>query len=175
MEKSVYSSTNPQFPHPLPSFSTSAAAESGWTAYLDDPSDDDDTYTFPTSSLLSDAASHAACKFSPAAADPPPPLTDHLKISTKLILKPKQTHFFVDASLEDTASSPDNSPKVGHLGPFDGNNYRRKSSLGNGKKYRGDHERNLEMSFKRKATEYTDLKKRGLCLVPLSMFTNYMG
>ncbi|CAK9315578.1 unnamed protein product [Citrullus colocynthis] len=173
MEKSVYSST-PKFPHPLPSFPSSATAESGWTAYLDDPSDDDDAYTFPTSSLLSDAASHSARKFS-AATDPPPPLTDHLKIPKKLSLKPKQPHFFVDTSLEDTASSPDNSPKVGDLGPFDGNHYRRKSSLGNGGKYGEDHERKLEMSFKRKATEYTDLKKRGLCLVPLSMFTNYLG
>lgn len=46
---------------------------------------------------------------------------------------------------------------------------------GNGGKYGEDDERKLEMSFKRKATEYTDLKKRGLCLVPLSMFTNYLG
>lgn len=44
---------------------------------------------------------------------------------------------------------------------------------GNGEKYR-DHERRLEISFKRKASEYTDLKKRGLCLVPLSMLTNYL-
>ncbi|KGN63264.1 vascular-related unknown protein 1 [Cucumis sativus] len=166
MEKSVYSSAQ-QFPHPLPSF-PSSALESGWTAYLDSPSDDD-TNTFPTSSLLSDAASHAV-----AAALPPTPLTNHLRFPTKLILKPKQPHLFVDTSLEDTASSPDNSPKVGdHLGPFDGNHYRRKSSLGNGEKYR-DHERRLEISFKRKASEYTDLKKRGLCLVPLSMLTNYL-
>ena len=109
MEKSVNSSIQ-QFPHPLPSFSTSSAAtaveESAWTAYLDDPSDD--AYSLATSSsLLSDAASHAAYKLSASS----PPLSDHLKIPKKLSLKPK-AQFFVDTSLEDTASSPDNSPKV---------------------------------------------------------------
>ncbi|XP_022947988.1 vascular-related unknown protein 1-like [Cucurbita moschata] len=166
MEKSVNSSIQ-QFPHPLPSFSTSSAAtaveESAWTAYLDDPSDD--AYSLASSSLLSDAASHAAYKLSA----PPPPLSDHLKIPKKLSLKPK-AQFFVDTSLEDTASSPDNSPKVADFGPFDGNNYRRKSSLGNGRRM-GEKYRDHEM----KTHEYTDLKKRGLCLVPLSMLANYLG
>ncbi|XP_022140677.1 uncharacterized protein LOC111011279 [Momordica charantia] len=156
-ENSVYSSI--QIPHPLPS-----ADDSGWTAYLlDDPSDED-AYSLGvgTSSLLSDAASHAAAA--------------HLNIPSKLSLKPKPkpSQFFVDTSLEDTASSPHNSPKVADLGA--NNNYRRKSSLGKGRTMgekfsinKSEEEINLEMG-----AAYTDLKQRGLCLVPLSIFANYL-
>lgn len=104
MEKSVYSSIQ-QFPQPLSnSFPSASAAveESGWTAYLDDPASND-AYSFATSSLLSDAASHAL----------PLNAVDPLNIPKKLTLKLlKQPQSFIDASLEDTASSPDNSPKV---------------------------------------------------------------
>jgi hypothetical protein len=81
--------------------------ESGWTAYFEDFSRDREdsfsNYSFGTSSLVSDAASSAAWKNS----------HNDLKTPKRLCFKKTRTKVIsVDDSLEDTASSPVNSPKV---------------------------------------------------------------
>lgn len=89
--------------------------ESGWTCYFEDLSKDiEQSYcssTFGGSSLVSDAASCASWKFSHKNKN------IHVKnspyLSKKLSLKKKRTKQILDDDpLEDTASSPLNSPKV---------------------------------------------------------------
>lgn len=80
--------------------------ESGWTAYLEDFSnhrEHSSSSSFDSSSLVSDAASCAAWKN----------VHNNLKIPKRLNFKKTRTKIIsVDDSLEDTASSPVNSPKV---------------------------------------------------------------
>ncbi|KAI9075281.1 hypothetical protein K1719_042686 [Acacia pycnantha] len=145
--------------------------ESGWTSYLQD-------FSSTSSSLLSDAAS-AACKFS------------HPRRLT--FKKPRTKQISHDDPLEDTASSPVNSPKVGDLRPTDtssrkvddqtdvadfmakefrGAEHYSESEIGDADDDDGKQQGNL----KAKPTIHcTDLKKRGLCLVPLSMLVNYFS
>ncbi|PWA67034.1 hypothetical protein CTI12_AA321270 [Artemisia annua] len=78
-----------------------------------------------------------------------------------------RNHIRYDDSLEDTASSPVNSPKVGS--PHMGFNQIIQNSLGK----RGDFEDgSKDMTFQESNNGSTDLRKRGLCLVPLSVFIN---
>lgn len=102
MEKSLSSCVNKAV-----ACQETADEESGWTAYFEDFS----TYreqsfsssTFCSSSLVSDAASSAAWKNSHI----------DLKAPERLCFKKTRTKVIsVDDSLEDTASSPVNSPKV---------------------------------------------------------------
>ena len=88
------------------------AEESGWTAYLEDFSDNNKeksscSFSLGGSSLLSDAASCAAWKI---------PHQNHVsspKLPRKLSFKKSRTkQISEDDPLEDTASSPVNSPKV---------------------------------------------------------------
>ncbi|MCE3050589.1 hypothetical protein HAX54_047619 [Datura stramonium] len=105
-----------------------APEESGWTTYLEDfsmnqrenySSDDDNSFGSP--SLLSDAASHAAWKNSPIGG------STFLK---RLNLKKQKTNKKIsDPDLEDTASSPVNSPKVSSFKQMD-INYRTENSSG---------------------------------------------
>lgn len=105
---------------------TSEEEESGWTAYFQDFSDHHQEQQHEeqslcssfaaTSSMVSDAASHAAWRFSRgghnhvgAAGDLGSPKTP-IKLSFKKT-RSKQISAH-DDSLEDTASSPVNSPKV---------------------------------------------------------------
>ncbi|XP_009765220.1 vascular-related unknown protein 1-like [Nicotiana sylvestris] len=141
--------------------------ESGWTTYLDDfslmnqrenrssNSEDD------CPSLLSDAASHVK----------------------RLNLKKSRNKKISDPDLEDTASSPVNSPKVSSFKQMD-INYRRTENnsgnfLGNERSSRQiiQEMQNVERghSISSENNGYTDLKKKGLCLVPLSMFVNHKG
>ncbi|KAI4334108.1 hypothetical protein L6164_018839 [Bauhinia variegata] len=129
------------------------AQDSGWTAYFEDLSnnmEDGSSYSLGGSSMVSDAASCAAWKFSHSnhAVSPPNP-------PKKLSFKKKRTkHILKDDPLEDTASSPVNSPK--------------------GKGFTSDDYSELPTDD-HKNLYCTDLKKRGLCLVPLSMLVNYFG
>jgi len=81
--------------------------ESGWTAYFEDFSsyrENSFSSSFGTSSLVSDAASSAAWKIT---------TYNDLKTPKRLSFKKTRTKVIsVDDSLEDTASSPVNSPKV---------------------------------------------------------------
>ncbi|KAI4334107.1 hypothetical protein L6164_018839 [Bauhinia variegata] len=152
------------------------AQDSGWTAYFEDLSnnmEDGSSYSLGGSSMVSDAASCAAWKFSHSnhAVSPPNP-------PKKLSFKKKRTkHILKDDPLEDTASSPVNSPKVGDQlnsnkmisrkidDQLDG-------SMGKG--FTSDDYSELPTDD-HKNLYCTDLKKRGLCLVPLSMLVNYFG
>ncbi|KAG8640645.1 vascular-related unknown protein 1 [Manihot esculenta] len=166
---------------------------SGWTAYFEDYSNHrkEDSFCsgFGTSSMVSDAASYPAWKS-------PSPHHNHNhvlassfspNVPNKLIFKKEKARKFSqhDESLEDTASSPVNSPKVSDFLPTDMNHSKTNdhfsSSLGKGgdlQHYGGvvetDDER-CEMSCSSGNKDCTDLKKRGLCLVPLSMLVNYLG
>ncbi|KAG8642316.1 hypothetical protein MANES_12G075700v8 [Manihot esculenta] len=95
---------------------------SGWTAYFEDFSthrDQDDCFSsgFGSSSMVSDAASYPAWKSSThhnynhcsSIGDSPTPIIPN-KLSFKKTRARKFSHH--DDSLEDTASSPVNSPKV---------------------------------------------------------------
>ncbi|MCE0481960.1 hypothetical protein HAX54_040186 [Datura stramonium] len=172
--------------------------ESGWTTYFEEFSiennnnnrensscseDDDDSFGSP--SLLSDAASHAAWKncntnvnsISAMGGSP------FLK---RLNLKKPRNKKISDPDLEDTASSPVNSPKVSSFKQMDMINYRRAdNNNGNFLVFEGGSGQNQEMEkVERNSTtccdeknnkNYMDLKKKGLCLVPLSMLVNYRG
>ncbi|KAK4727429.1 hypothetical protein R3W88_032346 [Solanum pinnatisectum] len=157
--------------------------ESGWTTYLEDFSlmnnqrenydNDDDNFSPNNYSLLSDAASNIA------------PWNNNIYCNinyNKLIMNdeysPKKLNLkklprnkkINDPDLEDTASSPVNSPKVSKMEI----NYRRtKNSTGN---FMGNEGSSRQFQEVHKVERgYTDLKKKGLSLVPLSMLVNYHG
>ncbi|XP_045805425.1 vascular-related unknown protein 4-like [Trifolium pratense] len=80
----------------------------------------------------------------------------------------------VDHDLEDTASSPINSPKVfkakekeeiDHFYQEKGNTLGQKDE----RKEMGSNEMDTSIS------DHTELNKKGLCLVPMSMVMNYLG
>ncbi|XP_014493536.1 uncharacterized protein LOC106755833 isoform X2 [Vigna radiata var. radiata] len=144
--------------------------ESGWTSYFEDFSKGiEPSYcsSLDGSSLLSDAASSAAWKFShhnhhllsspsfkgsnTTAPNPPKKLT---------FKKARPKQISEDDPLEDTASSPINSPKVKGL----------KSS-----EHYSDMKRDDKLKYNGKNGDCTELKKRGLRLLPLSLLVNYLG
>ncbi|KAJ9176921.1 hypothetical protein P3X46_012182 [Hevea brasiliensis] len=172
---------------------------SGWTAYFEDFSnhrDQEDSFRsgFGSSSMVSDAASFPVWKSSPQQHNYNHVLASCSSIAgspnipSKLSFKKTRARKFShhDDSLEDTASSPVNSPKVSDFLPTDLNprksNDHFNSSLGKegGLEHYGgvvetDDER-CEMSCSSTGNkDCTELKKRGLCLVPLSMLVNYLG
>ncbi|MED6191628.1 hypothetical protein PIB30_001907 [Stylosanthes scabra] len=86
--------------------------------------------------------------------------------------------FIVDA-LEDTASSPLNSPKVLYeenqlykVNKYEQHPFHQEKGNGTGIIIR-DEERK-ELGFKKRDSDYTELNKKGLCLVPLSMVINHI-
>ncbi|XP_027911147.1 vascular-related unknown protein 1-like [Vigna unguiculata] len=162
--------------------------ESGWTSYLEDFSKGiEPSYcsSLDGSSLLSDAASSAAWKFShhhhhllsspsfkgsnTTAPNPPKKLT---------FKKARAKQISQDDPLEDTASSPVNSPKVRDLNPGEMSSRKDDDQLGKGftsSEHYSDLKRDDELKFNGKNVDCTELKKRGLCLVPLSLLVNYLG
>ncbi|XP_035538577.1 vascular-related unknown protein 1-like isoform X1 [Juglans regia] len=161
---------------------TNSPEESGWTAYFEDFSSyeghSSSNSSFHTSSGVSDAASSAAWK------NP----NSNLKIPKRLSFKKTRTKIIsLDDSLEDTASSPVSSPKVGDLEPGDMNprkahdhhiisSLSKADNLYHYPELQADDERREIMNFGGKNNhDYTDLRKRGLCLVPLSKLVNYFG
>lgn len=187
--------------------------ESGWTAYLQDFSNADrqeDSFcnsSFYGSSMVSDAATGAAWKTT---------IGHHHQQHASLLAAcssiggqpnlPKKLRFKKtrtkeisdDDSLEDTASSPVNSPKVSDLEQVEMNTRRAydhhmNSSLGKKKKGGGkasphhdsdDHEQRRDdgdddddddEQSKMNFDDKNNLKRRGLCLVPMSMLVNYLG
>ncbi|KAG5545524.1 hypothetical protein RHGRI_017878 [Rhododendron griersonianum] len=162
----------------IASTDTEPQEESGWTSYFEDflatqRSREDqrstasfsDQESFRSPSLVSDAASCAPSKTEnrnqvpscpPVTEDGPLVTTMHKTASFKKVTRTEEISR--DDSLEDTASSPANSPKgkgggsdcCTELIPTEGGN---------------------EMTIE----GYTELNKRGLCLVPLSILFNYLG
>ncbi|KAA8524642.1 hypothetical protein F0562_011065 [Nyssa sinensis] len=164
---------------------TDTPDESGWTSYLEDFSLNQREQSFCANSfgspsLVSDAASCVAREaYNIKQVDGSPKFPEKLNFR-----KTRAKEISYDDSLEDTASSPVNSPKVCSLKQTD-INYRKaddkiESSMGKGGGS-DDHHLELqaderdEMNFDGKNNDYTDLKKRGLCLFPLSMLVNYLG
>ncbi|XP_068311625.1 vascular-related unknown protein 3-like isoform X2 [Pyrus communis] len=141
--------------------------ESSWTMYLQDfmttnsQDDDDDerssfsSYGYENCSIISDAGSSVTRKF-----------TINGEVlgfgvvggynRSGVMFKRQPKEVLLDDALEDTATSPVNSPKE------------KGSTSG-----RVD-ERN-ESGFIGRESDCTELKKRGLCLVPFSTVANYFG
>ncbi|CAL0332177.1 unnamed protein product [Lupinus luteus] len=94
----------------------SATEESGWTSYFEDFSKGmEQSYC---SSLVSDAASSAAWKFSHHNIVSCSSHRNSSNVPKKLCFKKSRSkQILEDDPLEDTASSPINSPKVGDLNP----------------------------------------------------------
>ncbi|KAG5578910.1 hypothetical protein H5410_049537 [Solanum commersonii] len=81
----------------------------------------------------------------------------------------------VDDDLEDTASSPVNSPKVSYMNELCFKSQKGKSSAsifeGKGNSISGQQMMTSGLNNSTKENDSTQLKKKGLCLVPISMFT----
>ncbi|KAL4384638.1 hypothetical protein GQ457_15G004320 [Hibiscus cannabinus] len=162
--------------------------ESGWTAYFEDFSDNNyhrhdqqqqqqNSYC-PSLSCGSSLISDAAWK-------PSDKNTDRV-FPRKLRFKKTRTKEICDEddSLEDTASSPVNSPKVSDDWKSNDMNPRKRedqaahSSLGKetAENCSDTHvEEENKSSFHDDKNDCTELNKRGLCLVPFSMLVNYLG
>ncbi|KAF1859297.1 hypothetical protein Lal_00009881 [Lupinus albus] len=143
----------------------SANEESGWTSYFEDFSKGmEQSYC---SSLVSDAASCAAWKLSHQNHHNIVSCSSHRNSSNlpkKLCFKKTRSkQILEDDPLEDTASSPINSPK--------GKGFKSENHL---ELKTDEHEINFN-GKKANNIDCTDLKKRDLCLVPLSMLANYYG
>ncbi|KAJ4980246.1 hypothetical protein NE237_031083 [Protea cynaroides] len=158
--------------------------ESGWTEYFEDFVNDNRENSscssdFEASSLVSDAASRSVWKF------------DHQqqvigyssmmgpeKSFKKLnFIKKKRPRKVLDEDdLEDTASSPCNSPKVSELSQYHMNRRKREDGIESFQETGSQqiHERN-QLGFIGTETFCTELKKRGLCLAPMSLLMNHLG
>ncbi|KAK4354093.1 hypothetical protein RND71_026287 [Anisodus tanguticus] len=164
--------------------------ESGWTTYLEDFSmnqrdnysscnNSDDSFCSP--SLLSDAASHAAwrnCNQLVQNASSPMGGSPFLK---RLNLKKQRKNKKIsDPDLEDTASSPVNSPKVSSFKKIMDINCRTENSSGYFLGNEGGSGKSQEMTIEKNSTSfdgkrYMELKKKVLCMVPWSMLVNHQG
>ncbi|KAJ9550164.1 hypothetical protein OSB04_014209 [Centaurea solstitialis] len=109
------------------------------------------------------------------------------KFSKKLNLFKKASRrtreILYDDSLEDTASSPVNSPKVGSqemgfnqikVDDIVENSLKKEGGFDDHLQLQRREDQRSEMVFDQENNGNTDLRKRGLCLVPLSMFVNYI-
>ncbi|OVA11128.1 hypothetical protein BVC80_1741g125 [Macleaya cordata] len=149
--------------------------ESGWTVYFDEffsnNRQNSASYSsssgLETPSLVSDAASCAPWKFS----DNSHLIGGHQPSNSskklRLLNKKKKTSGGVNLdedALEDTASSPVNSPKRKGISMADDHFTELQTE-----------ERNQLGFIGRDSNGYTELNKKGLCLVPLSLFVNNLG
>ncbi|OMP04481.1 hypothetical protein COLO4_09606 [Corchorus olitorius] len=170
--------------------------ESSWTMYFEDFSnnnnmindtmdDDDDESSllsfssdinYQSSSLVSDAACSAAKRHAFGA-------SGNNQSCNRLSFKKRKAEkggSLVDYDLEDTASSPVNSPKVCNLVNHFDKNLKQKHVMDISHQEKGSasssgHERNDELNYIDHNNGSDQLKKRGLCLVPLSMVVQYLG
>ncbi|KAH0469883.1 hypothetical protein IEQ34_001441 [Dendrobium chrysotoxum] len=164
--------------------SSSSSLESGWTVYFEEflASQKEEQKEQKTSSMVSDAASNFPGKVTVKSE----PSVSCKRISLKK-RKAKGVSFFDDDPLEDTASSPANSPTVSGMGDYLDVNKGKKDDIrsiseGEGHEKVNDCENCAEL--KREvfdglgiadgSRELTELKKKGLCLVPLSMLVDFL-
>ncbi|KAK6269750.1 hypothetical protein POUND7_006855 [Theobroma cacao] len=158
--------------------------ESSWTMYFEDFSNNNNDMdvenssfssdiNYQSSSLVSDAACSAAGRHVFGA-----PLG---KSCNRLSFKKRKGNKggLVDDDLEDTASSPANSPKVCNLINHFDKNLKQKDVMDKSQE-KGSasgqiDERNDELGLIGREDDGTELKKMGLCLVPLSMVVHYLG
>ncbi|MFS8024665.1 hypothetical protein Hanom_Chr16g01466061 [Helianthus anomalus] len=171
---------------------TSSAEESGWTSYFEDfmvAQQQNHTQSFThhhdyqhNGPELSDAASHIDWnKIASSRSGAAPKFTKKLNLFRKTSRRTKDILY--DDSLEDTASSPVNSPKVGsqHMGfnqikvdDMMENSLGKRGGLDDHLQLQKVEDQSRPMRFEEGNNGDTDLRKRGLCLVPLSMFVNYI-
>ncbi|KAK7257329.1 hypothetical protein RIF29_31215 [Crotalaria pallida] len=161
--------------------------ESGWTTYFDDffnnNQNDNQNCSIPlsvvassSSTLVSDAASSAAKKIVKQDEE----FSVNQNTCKRTCFKKRKNDIITaalvddDAALEDTATSPLNSPKVLYGKQFENPKQNSLQEKGNNTSGQRDEERK-EMNFNGRDSDCTELKKRGLCLVPLSMVVNYLG
>ncbi|KAJ8459061.1 hypothetical protein OPV22_031987 [Ensete ventricosum] len=179
MEESKNPSANSAF---RPKDGSASSEESGWTMYFEDFMASEQRkaaggFSFGVvsgSSMISDAASCVAWK----------PSSASLQVSEnyrKLSLK-KRKGLLHDDSLEDTASSPVNSPKVADLSYLIGDPNKTDDCRDTAQEDDVGNKNGLQLNqtlngfdFVEKTDECRELKKRGLCLVPLSMLVDYLG
>lgn len=157
--------------------------ESGWTTYFEDFSKGIEPSSYDcSSSLLSDAASSAAWKISHHHHHVHNNLVAP-NLSKKLCFKKTRTkQISGDDPLEDTASSPVSSPKVRDLissptskigdDQLQGSMGKEFTSSENHSYLETDDMHELQLNGNN--IDCTELKKRGLCLVPMSLLANYL-
>ncbi|KAH6757197.1 hypothetical protein C2S53_020919 [Perilla frutescens var. hirtella] len=148
--------------------------ESGWTAYLEDFSCNNNSF-MSSSSLVSDAAWNGSNSIR------------RLKFNklNRSNNRRKYTYEY-DDDLEDTASSPVNSPKVSTMKQMEVNHRRiddvascdflgQQSSSNNFMKHDREQRNTNNVIDNKSVDEYMELRKRGLCVVPMSALMNYIG
>ncbi|KAF3453508.1 hypothetical protein FNV43_RR03948 [Rhamnella rubrinervis] len=168
--------------------------ESSWTMYFDDfllhnsvASERDHQHSSfssgcETSSLISDAGSSVANKNSAAQQYNDHEINVRLSVDSRRSFKKRKTkaapaphHVVHDDALEDTATSTvcnlisqqlETKPK--ERGNMDMSHEERGNSSGH------INEKSDQVGFVERESDYTGLKKKGLCLVPLSMVVNYL-
>ncbi|XP_077221315.1 vascular-related unknown protein 4-like [Tasmannia lanceolata] len=161
-----------------------SSEESGWTMYFDDflTTDKDEpsacSSDYKGSSLVSDAASCVALKPSNHVNS----LMGQAKICKKLSFKKRRTKGGLEEDpLEDTASSPASSPKVSDSRRLDMNPSQKDDNRDSSQEKEitaggcSEGDKRNELGFLDKGNNCTELKQRGLCLVPISMLVNYLG
>ncbi|XP_020091575.1 uncharacterized protein LOC109712426 [Ananas comosus] len=174
--------------------SATSSEESGWTMYIEDflASEEkrrgafDLSSSSEASSMVSDAASSAAWK-QQQQQQPSASVDAAAAVGKRLIrLKKKRVWGNLEEDpLEDTASSPVNSPKVSGLTHPDLNTMKKDENREISKEvvaagYGNDSVLGREVVSQlglvdRASNDCTELKKRGLCLVPMSMLVDYLG
>ncbi|XP_057796657.1 vascular-related unknown protein 1-like [Salvia miltiorrhiza] len=153
-----------------------ASEESGWTKYLEDFSCKKEESFISSSSMISDAAWNGSDTIKRL----------NLKKLNRSMNRRKFTYEY-DDDLEDTASSPVHSPKVSTMKQMEVNHRKmddvascdflgQQSSSKNFLKLDRE-ERNSKNNIieNKSSDQYMELRKRGLCLVPMSALMNYIG
>ncbi|XP_042059054.1 vascular-related unknown protein 1-like isoform X1 [Salvia splendens] len=151
----------------------SSIEESGWTKYLEDFSCNNDSF-ISSSSMVSDAAWNGSDTIKRL----------NLKKLNRSTNRRKYTYEY-DDDLEDTASSPVHSPKVSRMKQAEVNQTKmdatcdyvgQQSSSKNFLKHdREERNTNNRIIDNKTSDQYMELRKRGLCLVPMSALINYIG
>ncbi|KAK8997417.1 hypothetical protein V6N11_020895 [Hibiscus sabdariffa] len=151
--------------------------ESSWTMYFEDFSNDHNNGNI---SCCSSDINHQTSSLVPGRHVLGASL-DHKSIKkNRLSFKKRKTNGssagFVDDDLEDTASSPVNSPKMCNMENQFGKSLKMKDVMDMSQKEKASGSSGEMVDGKNSGEdEETQLKKKGLCLVPLSMVLQYLG
>ncbi|XP_030542823.1 vascular-related unknown protein 4-like [Rhodamnia argentea] len=155
--------------------SSHSGQESSWTPYFVDflmngqGKNDSSSGYEDSSSVVSDAATSVVKK---------PVENDHAGSCKRLSFK-KRRKRPIDDALEDTASSPVNSPKVcGLQKTMDSHPGQKEDKLSKDDAATSgqNDEISIDLGFVGRGNgNFSELKKRGLCLVPMSMMMKYRG
>lgn len=200
MENSTCSSPNKAMSISEPSMEAdSLAEESGWTQYIEDfeayNEENQQGYVQEKSSYYSDCSSFMSASMVSDAGSGPEwknknTVINHGVCSSSGVL-PKRLNFKkkipFDDSLEDTASSPVNSPKITtFFKRMDINSRKMENDNGSPMSNEISIEEHVEYNdINNRGHDLKDdygndvdtmeLKQKGLCLVPVSMVMNYLG